>query len=41
MRSTVSLTAWVPDSGAAAVIGSDLRERAVAALRGEGMLARA
>src|SRR6478672_1719461 len=31
----------VPDSGAAAVLGSDLRERAVAALRDEGMLARA
>jgi small-conductance mechanosensitive channel len=38
---TISLTAWVPDSSSAAVLGSDLRERAVAALRDEGMLARA
>ena len=38
---TVTLTAWVSDSGAAGVLGSELRERAVAALRNEGMLARA
>jgi len=38
---TVSLTAWVPDSSAAALLGSELRERAVAALRDEGMLAHA
>jgi hypothetical protein len=31
----------VPDSSAAAVLGSELRERAVAALRDEGMLAHA
>jgi len=38
---TVALTAWVPDNSAAGVVGSDLRERAMAVLRQEGMLARA
>src|SRR4051812_34877406 len=38
---TVTVTAWVPDNGAAGAVGSDLRELAVAALRDEGMLARA
>jgi small-conductance mechanosensitive channel len=38
---SVEVTAWVPDNSAAGTVGSDLRERAVAALRDEGMLARA
>jgi small-conductance mechanosensitive channel len=36
---TISLTAWVADGGAALDVSSDLRERAVTALRVEGMLA--
>jgi small-conductance mechanosensitive channel len=36
---TVSVTAWVADGGAAFGLSSDLRERAVAALHAEGMLA--
>lgn len=35
----VSLTAWVADGGLAAQVSSELRERAIEALRGEGMLA--
>ncbi len=36
---TVSVTAWVADGGTAFEVSSDLRERAVEALRVEGMLA--
>lgn len=36
---TFSVTAWVADGGTAFEVSSDLRERAVAALRDEGMLA--
>jgi small-conductance mechanosensitive channel len=37
--STFSVTAWVADGGTAFEVSSDLRERAAAALRAEGMLA--
>ena len=33
------MTAWVADGGTAFEVSSDLRERAAAALRAEGMLA--
>jgi small-conductance mechanosensitive channel len=36
---TLSITAWVADGGGALQVASDLRERAIAALRSEGMLA--
>jgi small-conductance mechanosensitive channel len=36
---TVSITAWVADGGVALQLSSDMRERAVSALRAEGMLA--
>jgi small-conductance mechanosensitive channel len=36
---TASVTAWVADGGTAFEVSSDLRERAVAALRAEGLLA--
>jgi small-conductance mechanosensitive channel len=36
---TVSLTAWVADGGMGLQVSSDMRERAVTALRAEGMLA--
>jgi small-conductance mechanosensitive channel len=36
---TFSVTAWVADGGTAFEVSSDLRERAAAALRAEGMLA--
>jgi small-conductance mechanosensitive channel len=36
---TVSLTTWVADGGVALQVSSDMRERAVAALYAEGMLA--
>ena len=36
---TLSITAWVADGGGAPQVASDLRERAIVALRSEGMLA--